>query len=242
MFDTYYELSAAWKQLRHDHDLAVREVACVGAPRTLLCVEVGDFSAPCIALASGVHGDERSGPRALFELVARDVLDMRFSYRIWPCMNPTGYDNGTRQSAEGVDLNRTFGRGGGSPEAKAILTATRDRRFLLSLDLHEDLDATGFYCYSYGDHGWAHDACNALQSRHLPLEEDSIRTPDSAREIEQLGGFSYSLALARRGMPRVGTLEAPGKAKIRDRIAMLEAAVLASLTAKLLTPPPAKEC
>ena len=60
------------------------------------------------------------------------------------------YAGGTRESADGVDVNRSFGRGGQSPEARAILTANRDRKFVLSIDLHEDCDADGFYCYEYG--------------------------------------------------------------------------------------------
>ena len=58
-------------------------------------------------------------------------------------MNPTGYRAGTRANAEGADVNRSFSRGGTTPEARAILTANRDRRFVLSLDLHEDFEADG---------------------------------------------------------------------------------------------------
>ena len=51
MNGTYHDLEQAWKGLRTTHDLRVREVACVGAPRTLLCVEAGDHMLPAIALA-----------------------------------------------------------------------------------------------------------------------------------------------------------------------------------------------
>jgi hypothetical protein len=53
----YEELAAAWRALR-PRDVRVREVACVGAPRTLLLAELGDAAAPAVSISAGVHGDE----------------------------------------------------------------------------------------------------------------------------------------------------------------------------------------
>ena len=133
---TYRELCDAWRAMRSTHGLAVREVACVGAPRTLLCVEVGPETAPLVTVATGLHGGEHYGPQSLLELVERGLLDGRNRYRLWPCANPTGYDARTRENAEGTDIRRTFGRGGTSPEAKAIVMANRDLKFTLAIELH----------------------------------------------------------------------------------------------------------
>ena len=141
----YDELVAAWKGLRRTHALRVREVACVGAPRTLLVVERGTESLPTVMLSSGMHGDEPAAPWALLSLAADRLLDDRFAYRMWPCINPSGYAAGTRANAEGQDVHRSFSRGGLTPESRAIITANRDRRFALSVDLHEDFEAGGFY-------------------------------------------------------------------------------------------------
>lgn len=132
----YRELQDAWKAMRATHALTVREVACVGAPRTLLCVEIGAEAAPLVTVATGIHGDEHQGPRGLLQLVERRLLDDRYRYRLWPCVNPTGYDGRTRENAEGTDIRRTFGRGGASPEAKAIVMANRDLKFALAVELH----------------------------------------------------------------------------------------------------------
>src|SRR5438128_1139792 len=139
----YKELVRAWKALRGRAGLSVREVACVGANRTLLACEIAVQGAPTVALAAGVHGDEPAAPWALLSLVRDGLLDPAFGYRIWACSNPSGYAAGTRCNAEGVDVNRGFGRGGTAPEARAIITANRDRRFALSFDLHEDYEAHG---------------------------------------------------------------------------------------------------
>jgi protein MpaA len=244
----YLELAQRWRALRASHGVRVREVACVGAPRTLLCVEHGDPGLAAIALSAGVHGDEPAGPWALLELVTRGLLDPRFSYRIWPCTNPTGFNAGARENAEGQDVNRTFGRGGSSPESRAIVTANRDLKFALSIDLHEDCDATGFYCYEYGggEHGRAVVA--ALDAAGIPVEsfeelvlggplleslvvkERGRITADPFDEAHRLHGLSYSLLLARNAARSVLTFETPCFLPLERRIAIHVDAVRAAIS------------
>lgn len=229
MDGTYRDLARRWKALRSDR-VTVREVACVGAPRTLLCVEWGDARLPSVALSAGVHGDEPAGPWALLELLEAGDLDERFAYRIWPCTNPSGFEAGTRESADGVDVNRTFGRGGQSPEARAVVTANRDRKFVLSLDLHEDCDARGFYCYEYGGGRIGLHAVAAVAAAGYPLELLQHITPDPGEEAAELGGLSYSMAIARHAAGHALTFETPSRAAWDARIAMHRTAVSAAIS------------
>jgi murein peptide amidase A len=240
----YSELVRRWKALRSTRDVRVREVACVNAPRTLLCAELGDPALPVIALAAGVHGDEPAGPRALLAFVESGSLDARYSYRIWPCTNPTGFDAGTRESIDGVDINRTFGRGGTSPEARAIVTANRDHKFVLSIDLHEDCDASGFYCYEYGGGQVGRAIVDALEHAGLavdPLEAtfDLAGPLDDARcvrergrieadprsEAASLGALSYSLFIVRHAARYALTFETPANQAWETRLSMHETAL-----------------
>jgi protein MpaA len=247
---TYRELERRWKLLRGSGDVRVREVACVNAPRTLLCVELGDHQLPAITIAAGIHGDEPAGPWALLELVESGSLNRAYSYRLWPCTNPVGFAAGTRGGADGIDLNRTFGRGGSSPEARAILTSNRDRAFVLSLDLHEDCDARGFYCYEYGNGELGSAAIAALDAQALPVDplEATLATagplPETACRRERgrivgdhlaegalLGQLSYSLAIARRRVRHVLTFESPSNAAWELRLAIHRTAVRAAIAA-----------
>lgn len=246
---TYREFESRVKDLRASRDARVREVACVGAARTLLCVETGDPSKSVVALAAGIHGDEPAGPWALLALLEDGALDDRYAYRIWPCTNPSGYLAGTRSSADGIDVNRTFGRGGSSPEARAILTSNRDRRFALSIDLHEDCDSRGFYCYDYTDGALGNAIVEALDERSLPIEAmhagydlgyalpenarfaRGLVLVDAAEEARVLGAFTYTLLLARRAAERTLTLESPSQAPWETRLAMHRTAVLAAVAA-----------
>jgi protein MpaA len=215
---TYPELVERWKALRGDH-VRVREVACVGAPRTLLCAEVGDSERPAIHLAAGVHGDEPAGVLALLALAQERRFDPRFSYRIWPCTNPTGFAAGTRENADGDDINRSFGRGGGTPEARAIVMANRDRKFVLALDLHEDDEASEPYVYEYGD--------GAIGGALVAPER--VQRPSPREEAEMLGGLSLSLLLCRNAAERVLTIETPSRAPLAERVAFHEQAIPAAL-------------
>ncbi len=231
MQQSYDTLQRRWKNLRSRGDVTVREVACGMGARTLLCAEAGHYDAPAVTISAGIHGDEPAGPWALLGLVEDRQLDARFSYRLWACTNPSGFDAGTRESAEGVDLNRTFGRGGSAPESRAIITANRDRNFELAIDLHEDDTCEGFYCYEYGESGLGERVAEAVQSSGYALHDPPVLRPNAEDEIKEIGGLSYSLALARRAAKAVLTLESPRCLALEERVAILRLAVKAALAA-----------
>lgn len=225
---TYQELEARWKALR-TRDARVREVACVGAARTLLCVELGNTALPMIALSAGVHGDEPAGPLALLQLAENDLLDERFSYRIWACTNPTGFDAGTRENADGVDINRTFGRGGSSPEARALVVANRDLKFALAIDLHEDDEGSGFYCYAYGGPAIGEAVIRALREHGEAIDQRGCLRPNPVEEAEAIGGLSLSLLLARNAAERALTFETDARGALEARVATHCSAIQTSL-------------
>ncbi|MFN2461835.1 MAG: succinylglutamate desuccinylase/aspartoacylase family protein [Candidatus Velthaea sp.] len=252
----YAELVAAWKSLRATHGVVMREVACVGAPRTVLVAEFGSDRAPAITISAGMHGDEPAAPWALLALVRDRLLDDRFSYRLWPCVNPSGYVAGTRTNAEGADVNRSFTRGGATPEARAIVTANRDRKFRLSLDLHEDFEADGFYLFEPliggGTAYFAPSLIAAMDDAGFPVQDLAdegfdLGTPPAARVAQTIArgmvlvdakaerrffpdGLPISLFLLRVAAERVLTFESPLRRSWDERIAMHRVAVVHALT------------
>jgi protein MpaA len=74
-----------------------------------------------IYLSAGIHGDEPAGPFALLELLRHDALPKEHDYFICPVMNPTGLAIGTRENAEGIELNLDHH----PSRAPAILTAVQ---------------------------------------------------------------------------------------------------------------------
>lgn len=209
----YAALAEGWKALRSHSAFAVREVACVGAARTLIVADSGPAGAPRIAISAGVHGDEPAAPWALLSLARDGLLDSRFAYRLWACTNPSGY-GATRENADGADVNRSFSGGGRTPEARAIITANRDKTFALSIDLHEDFEASGFYLYENlrsREPSFAAHIVKAVDAAAFPLQafesgfDDAYALDaDDARRCEPGCIFAYfpeSLAHFRDGLP-----------------------------------------
>jgi protein MpaA len=219
----------------------------------MLLGEWGDPRLPVVSISAGIHGDEPAGVWALYALVRDGLLDPRFSYRLWPCFNPTGFAAGTRTNAEGADVNRSFGRGGTTPEAKAILTANRDRAFVLTIDLHEDHEATGFYLYETAPAGWpgryAAPVTAAVAAAGFPLQDlrpgfdvgppgsEAAQTlrpgavlVDAEREAPFFEGrLPLGIVMVRRAAPCALTFETPLTRAPAERIAMHRVAVVEAL-------------
>lgn len=221
----------------------------------MLVAEIGSDRAHTLTLSSGTHGDEAAAPWALYSLVRDRLLDERYAYRIWPCINPSGYLAGTRRNAEGADVNRSFSRGGQTPEARAIITANRDRTFALSIDLHEDYEAAGFYGYEPLAPGATafllEAAVAAVEGAGFPIQDLAdtrfdLGSPPEARACQTIGhgtvivdareesryfpdGLTMSLFLLRRAARAGLTFESPMTRPWDERLAMHRVAVTAAI-------------
>ena len=248
---TYADLAAAWRTLRV-RGARVREVACVGAPRTLLAVDLGDPALPLVSLSAGVHGDEPAAPWALLRAGRATVCSTRAS--------ATGSGRASTRAASPPGRARTpraptstaaSARGGTTPEARAVLTANRDRRFALALDLHEDLEAAGCYvyeplrpgCAAFMPGRWSRaldDAGFPVQTLHAGLRLGAPAGPEAAQRPlgparcwsttrREQHAFRGPAQLARadvpRHAPRALTFETPRPRPWDERIAAHRVAV-----------------
>lgn len=100
-----------------------------------------------IYISSGVHGDEPSGPLALLELLQENRWPDDMNLWLVPCVNPTGFRQNTRENALGIDLNRDY-RHLNTVEVQAhVRWLEQLPDFDLTILLHEDWEANGFYVY-----------------------------------------------------------------------------------------------
>ena len=100
-----------------------------------------------IYLSSGIHGDEPAGPLAMLQLFLRDEWPEDLNLWVVPCLNPEGFRLNRREDAAGVDLNRDY-----LSQKTALVRAhcawlEQQPNFDLTLLLHEDWEAHGFYLY-----------------------------------------------------------------------------------------------
>ncbi|PWU16551.1 MAG: hypothetical protein C5B50_13220 [Verrucomicrobia bacterium] len=107
-----------------------------------------------IALFGGIHGDEPVGPLALAEflriLVNEPALSENFHLQIYPICNPTGFEDNTRNSRSGRDLNREFWKNSSEAEVQILERELRSSHFNGIVQLHSDDTTDGIYGFVRG--------------------------------------------------------------------------------------------
>lgn len=102
---------------------------------------------PRIYISSGIHGDEPAGPLATLKLIAENHWPADASLWLCPCLNPTGFPNNCRENIQGIDLNRQYLKPLAEEIRGHIGWLERQPNFDVTLCLHEDWEAHGFYVY-----------------------------------------------------------------------------------------------
>jgi protein MpaA len=107
-----------------------------------------------VGLFAGMHGDEVAGVAAavrfLHELASDPDLARGYEIYVYPMCNPTGFEDGTRSSRGGRDLNREFWIGSREPEVRLLEQQIRTLRFDGLIALHADCDSPGLYAFALG--------------------------------------------------------------------------------------------
>lgn len=102
---------------------------------------------PRFYLSAGIHGDEPAPPLALLGLLECGFFDTQANWVLCPLLNPTGFLRGTRENADGVDLNRDYKHLASSEIRAHVRWLQRQPMFDLALCIHEDWESAGFYLY-----------------------------------------------------------------------------------------------
>jgi hypothetical protein len=205
-----------------------------------LCAWTRPASGPVIYLSAGIHGDEPAGPLALLELMRADEFRDGIHWRICPAINPTGLAAGSRENAQGMDLNRDYCTR--STVEVAAHAAWLERGPLPDrfLSLHEDWEAPGFYLYeiNLGDDEPARaerllSAASPWFDRHPGADIDGHvpRAPGwifHKAEPDLPDGWPEAIHLAKLGCLLSFTFETPSSAVLADRVAALQAVVRAA--------------
>lgn len=103
---------------------------------------------PTVLLSGGMHGEEPAGVEAVLRwLEADEWRSWPVGWLVFPCINPYGWERNYRRNRQRRDINRQFRHRTDTPEAELIKRLVRGRRFLFSMEFHEDVDARGYYLY-----------------------------------------------------------------------------------------------
>lgn len=107
-----------------------------------------------IGIFAGIHGDEPAGVHALCDLVEalEELAPMarQYAIHVYPLCNPTGYEDGTRHSRSGKDLNREFWRGSLESEVQILEREILAEKYHGFIALHSDDTSEGLYGFARG--------------------------------------------------------------------------------------------
>ncbi len=168
-----------------------------------------------IGIFAGIHGDEPEGVHALIhflqQLEAKPELAEGYCLFIYPVCNPTGFEDGTRHSRNGKDLNREFWRNSSEPEVELLEKELISHSFHGIISLHTDDTSHGFYGFASG----------ATLTKHLI--EPALRAAEKflpRNESDIIDGFNARNGIIGEGYQ--GVLSAPPEARPRPFEIILE--------------------
>jgi hypothetical protein len=136
-----------------------------------------------VGIFAGVHGDEAAGVfaaiRFLQELAQNPDVARGYEIYLYPVCNPTGFEDGTRHSRSGRDLNREFWIGSHEPEVRLLERQIRTLRLDGLISLHADTDSGGLYAFALGAQVTQHVVEPALRAAEKVLPRNCDATIDN---------------------------------------------------------------
>ncbi len=192
-----------------------------------------------LVITSGFHGEEPAGPLTLaqsFEEVVAYAREREVGLRVYPCINPSGFEVGTRYNKSGEKPNNDFLRyetapgtwkgelaagesflrwvlyDGGPKETRAARAdIARFEPPAAALDIHQDnyLSMAATYAYTFGDVA-AYRPLMEAASTHVAVirnqRVDELNHANADGLIESHDG-SVTDYFQRRGVPYTAALE-----------------------------------
>jgi hypothetical protein len=191
---------------------------------------------PRLYFSAGIHGDEPAPPLALLEMLQSGVFDTRANWLICPLLNPSGFLKRTRESADGVDLNRDYKDIRSAEIRSHIQWLQRQPNFEITFSLHEDWESTGFYLYELNPDNRPSFAERmiAATSRVCPIDASPIidgresAAPGIIRPVSDpllRENWPEAIYLRAHHALLTYTLESPSALPLSQRIASLRAAI-----------------
>ncbi len=175
-----------------------------------------------LGIFAGVHGDEPAGVLALCDFVRAldDSADRGRGYElhVYPLVNPTGYEDGTRHARSGKDLNREFWRGSLEPEVALLEKEILREQYHGYISLHSDDTCEGFYAFARGHTLTEHLLRPALSTVEAALPLDRRSRIDGFHAEEGIIHTAYD-----------GILSAPPGARPQPFEVILETPTLAPM-------------
>ena len=207
-------------------------------PRYLFVGPRGGGDTLRLGIFATIHGDEPEGALALVrfltQLERNPELATGYALYVYPMCNPTGFEDNTRNSRSGIDLNREFWKQSDQSEVRFLESEIWMQAFHGIVTLHSDDTSDGLYGFVGGDVLSRNLLEPALQAagRYLPRNHRPVIDGFQANAGIIDDGYRGML----RSVPNLDyppfelTLETPQKAPLHRQVDALTAALETILT------------
>ena len=197
----------------------------------LIKIVLGKGNPQRVLISAGIHGDEPGSVESLLSFLQDEhylPYINNLEITLLPCINPHGYEFGTRENHQGKDLNRLFKVDEPPIEvffAQSILSIP----FELTIELHEDNESTGYYLYQKGidakDDELGVEILDAIKNI-MPINLDDEIDGSSANhgvigkniDISSMDWWPMALYGLSKGVERCLTLETASQFDMATRV------------------------
>jgi murein peptide amidase A len=202
-------------------------------PRYVYLGQKGGGEPIRIGIIATLHGDEPEGALALTRFVSRlegnPEIAKGYALFLYPVCNPTGFEDSTRLSRMGKDLDREFWSNSAEPEVRYLESEIWMHAFDGIITLRSDADSSGIYGFVNGSVLSENLIEPALREaeRFLPRNRRTIIGGFSARRGVITNGYSGALKTPQglRRPPFEIILETPRKASLHRQVEALNIAL-----------------
>lgn len=186
-----------------------------------------------IGIFGTIHGDEPAGAVAIAQFLSHLAADPSLAedYQIfaYPICNPTGFEDNTRNSRSGHDLNREFWKNSLQPEVQILENELRTQHFHGLIQLHADDTSEGIYGFVRGATLTENLLRPALREagKILPRNNNALIDGFAARDGMIYDAYEGILAAPKEvePVPFEIILETPHLAPMDLQVAALDAAM-----------------
>jgi protein MpaA len=208
----------------------------------LIKIVLGKGNPRRVLISGGIHGDEPAGVETICAFLEKALYKNflnDWEITLLPCINPSGFEAGTRNNQDDIDLNRKF-KEDQVPREVIFVKNVLDQPFDLDLELHEDVDSPGYYLYQKDQTAdlspLGRTILDRVESIHpLNLAEEIEEVPADRGLISRLSGpdemewWPMALYAYTRGCNHVFTLETspalPMDARVKAHLLAIQAAL-----------------
>jgi murein peptide amidase A len=182
-------------------------------------------------ISAGIHGDEPAGIETILSFLENKHYSPyinNWEITLLPCINPHGYEFGTRENHDEKDLNRLFKEAQPATEV-SFAQSVLNTPFKMTIELHEDNESSGYYLYQKGinvkDDKIGFEIINAIKNI-MPINMDDEIDGTSADQgvigktidMSKMDWWPMALYGLSKGVERCLTLETASQFDMAIRV------------------------